>query len=187
MEHKKYGTLSNIDKHGRVFIPKLFRDSMNITDDKKVWITYENDKIVIRKYILTNKDFLEKNYNPFINFWLNYYPEDTIIITNLSNIITAYGKASEDYLYRDLDNNIKTMINDESFEKIGFNKIKVCNIYEEKCCDVFALNNNNCKIGSLIIVHEDSDKNLDSNNSKLVYELLNKIGNNGSEKFYEVS
>lgn len=160
---------------------------MNISDDKKVWLTYEDNKIVIKKYILTNKDFLEKNYNPFINFWLNYYPEDTIIITNLSNIITAYGKESEDYLYKDLDNNIKAMINNESFEKIGFNKIRVCNIFEEKCCDIFALNNNSCKIGSLIIVHNEFDKNFSSNDSKLIYELLNGIGNNGRGKFYEIS
>ena len=49
---KKYKSM--IDGNGRVVIPKIYRESIGVTNNSAVEVTLEEDKIVIRKTVHTD-------------------------------------------------------------------------------------------------------------------------------------
>ena len=47
---KKTGMERNVDKLGRIVIPKEWRNELNIREEEKVDISREDDILIIRKY-----------------------------------------------------------------------------------------------------------------------------------------
>ena len=59
---KKYKSM--IDGNGRVVIPKIYRESIGVTNNSAVEVTLEEDRIVIRKSVHTDVcAFCESNKN----------------------------------------------------------------------------------------------------------------------------
>ncbi len=59
---KKYKSM--IDGNGRVVIPKVYRESIGVTNNSAVEVTLEEDKIVIKKTVHTDVcAFCESNKN----------------------------------------------------------------------------------------------------------------------------
>ena len=77
--------IKRIDSLGRIVLPKTIRKSLNIKNSDEVEIECSQDKIIISKYNVVEKN--EKIIEDIICVLKNYLPKDLSVVITDTNIV----------------------------------------------------------------------------------------------------
>ena len=149
--NKSLEVAKKIDELGRIVIPKKCRESLDILDDNKVLVSYEEDKIVIKKYKEPDSYF-RLNIKSFTDNWLKTYKNDIIIITDLLDIkeVITDKEMKKPIL---LNDDIMDLINKNDFFYDSYTNKEIIVGEEKNNGYIITLNLNGKRIGSVIIIH----------------------------------
>ena len=106
--------IMKIDEIGRLVIPKKYREVLDICNDKSVLLVLDNDKIIIKKN--KKEQHIEFVTKYFVNTWNYLFKNDTILITNLENIIKVYNR-NKHFINYELDLEILEKVKSANFKR----------------------------------------------------------------------
>ena len=164
---KSIGIIRRIDELGRIVIPKEIRNNLKITENDKLEVFLEEDKIFIKKHTI-----LDKNLN-IINIYgnvLNNITSKNVIITNRNNIIFCNSIIQDKFLNKELNDGIIGIINDRK-SVIG-NELEIIKNIKIQNYIAYPIIINSDSIG-LIVLFGDSITDKD----KISIEIISKIVN----------
>ena len=151
------GMVRRIDELGRIVIPKEIRKNLKLNMGDNVEIYVEDNKVTLKKY--SSLIGLEEDLFNIAKV-INELTNDTILFSDLDDIIVSYGKLSENYI----DQNINTSLFDKLYHKAY---LKANDLYlidnhlENRNTYIFALSNKNNIQGLFIVI--ENDINITSN------------------------
>lgn len=163
--------IMKIDEIGRLVIPKKYREVLDICNDKSVLLVLDNDKIIIKKN--KKEQHIEFVTKYFVNTWNYLFKNDTILITNLENIIKVYNR-NKHFINYELDLEILEKVKSANFKSDSFSNKKLFSNNKDYFFDMIALESDNKKVGSIILIH-DNEQNLDENFRTFLFHLLKNI------------
>lgn len=164
-QEKNNEILLRIDEVGRIVIPKKYRDTLSINN--VVAMSIENDSLKISKY--NDIDYFERIYN-FCKVWVDSYTKNTILITDLSEILYMLGSEKNTIRSKSINNEIFKIIrsNDLSFDCIE--NYELFKNFKKVDCDIVSIRKNNLHIGSVIIFGDCNSKD----RGKFFFNVINK-------------
>jgi len=168
---KSTGVIRNIDKLGRIVIPKEIRKNLKIRNDDSLEIFIQDDNIILKKHILKNMlDSITSNIPEIIYSLFN----KSFFITDLERIICSNNKELEDvYLNEKFIKNIEkrdTFIANDKVTLIVSDDIKIDCYYI-----IVPLIVNGDLLGSIAIYSDNSNINdIDKSIIKFIIKFLEK-------------
>lgn len=101
------------------------------------------------------------------------FKNDTILITDLENIIRVYNK-NKHFINNKLNLKILSIIKDNNFRNASFINKSLFDSNKKYFFDIISLQINDKKVGSIILIH-DSSENLDDNFRDFLFYLLKDV------------
>ena len=104
---KSTGITRRIDDLGRIVIPKEIRKNLKIKENEILEIFIENESIILKKY--SSFDDISNLLDKFINV-LKEITSSNVLITNRDKVINVSENKKNDYLNKELSDEIITYI-----------------------------------------------------------------------------
>lgn len=140
-----------IDELGRIVIPKEIRRNLKLNMGDIVEIYVEDNKILLKRFS-TLLGLEEDLFN--IAKVLNEQTNGTILFVDQDKVIVGYGRYSELYLDKEINQQIHTKVNDAGFNKLT-NVYIINDKLEERNVFIASLYAKNSVQGLFIIIEND--------------------------------
>ena len=140
-----------IDELGRIVIPKEIRRNLKLNMGDIVEIYVEDNKILLKRFS-TLLGLEEDLFN--IAKVLNEQTNGTILFVDQDKVIVGYGRYSELYLDKEINQQIHTKVNDAGFNKLT-NVYLINDKLEERNIFIASLYAKNSVQGLFIIIEND--------------------------------
>lgn len=140
-----------IDELGRIVIPKEIRRNLKLNMGDIVEIYVEDNKILLKRFS-TLLGLEEDLFN--IAKVLNEQTNGTILFVDQDKVIVGYGRYSELYLDKEINQQIHTKVNDAGFNKLT-NVYLINDKLEERNVFIASLYAKNSVQGLFIIIEND--------------------------------
>lgn len=151
-----------IDELGRIVIPKELRNSLKINSGDAMEIELDSGKQLTIKKLSSLQGMEEELFN--IAKVINELTNATIIFANEEKVIISYGKRSELYLDKYINQSIYNKINNnlELYRNIHI----IDNFLEQHPTYICTIGNNNVSKGIMIII--ENEKIITSNQQEII-------------------
>ena len=156
------GMVRRIDELGRIVIPKELRNSLKINSGDAMEIELDSGKQLVIKKLSSLQGMEEELFN--IAKVINELTNATIIFANEEKVIISYGKRSELYLDKYINQSIYNKINNnlELYRNIHI----INNFLEQQPTYICTIGNNNFSKGIMIII--ENEKIITSNQQEII-------------------
>ena len=167
---KSTGIVRRIDDLGRIVIPKEIRKTLKIKENESLEVFINNDEIILKKF--SNMNDLEKIVENYIKV-LKDITGNNIIVTDRNKIIGTSESLKNEYLNREISENLDILFNNrkkflsndnKEIELLPNKKIKV-NFY------LIPIIVNSDVSGSIIMLSNKEIKE----EEKLTLDIISKI------------
>lgn len=165
---KDTGVVRKIDELGRVVIPKEIRKNLRISEGDSIEFYISGNQIVLNKYSSFNR--LEEEFYSFAKI-INEMYKVSVVITDLENVIIAYGKQSNNYIDKPLTPTFTNILLNQALRQA--NDIEIVRHYiEHDRVFIFPLMSaENSVFGSAIFI--EGDRKMDPKDFDVINVLLN--------------
>ncbi|MFI3307017.1 MAG: stage V sporulation T C-terminal domain-containing protein [Mycoplasmatota bacterium] len=170
------GIVRRVDELGRIVIPKEIRKSFRIKDGETVEISINDEGIILKKHSFLNKI---NDIASYLVCSIYNNVKQTIIITDLNKVIASSKNVKNDYLNKEISNELFNIINNRKDILNNYNeKIKIINEKIQINYYIRPLIVNGDVVGSIILFDDNFIK---EDTIKIV-----TIANDFLEKYLEI-